>query len=56
MNDNTGNGDSVEEIAGYISVALVSAIWGFPEEDIAVDVARFRHHQAIDVAQAARTW
>jgi hypothetical protein len=41
-NDNAGNGDTVEEIAEYISTALISDLWRKDALDVARDVARKR--------------
>ena len=42
-NDNAGNGDSLDEIAAYISVALVADVWGVPDGVVAEAVRAARH-------------
>jgi len=42
LNDNAGNGDTEEEIAGYISTALVADIFDISTERVASDVAKHR--------------
>ena len=42
-NDNAGNGDSEEDVAGYVTVALVSDIFWKGEAEVAAAVMRVRN-------------
>ena len=42
VNDEDGSGHSVEEIAGYLTVALVADVWTKDVEVVAEDVAGMR--------------
>ena len=37
-NDNAGNGDSLEEVTDYITVAMLADIWGLNVEKVGRDV------------------
>ena len=41
-NDNAGNGDTLDEIAAYISTALVADLWRKDAADVARDIMRRR--------------
>ena len=38
VNDNAGNGDSLEEVTDYITVAMLADIWGLETEKVGRDV------------------
>jgi hypothetical protein len=38
VNDNPGNGDGLEEVTGYITVAMLADIWGLDTEKVGRDV------------------
>lgn len=56
LNDNTGNGDSVEEIASYISTGVVASMWDFTDEEVAADIAKIRRQNGLEVADEPRVW
>ena len=41
-NDNPGDDDLPEELAGYLTVVLVADLYGVPAEDVAAQVWRCR--------------
>lgn len=49
LNDNSGNGDSEDVIASYISVALVADLYGSQIEYVAKRVAGYRKSNHIRV-------
>lgn len=42
QNDNAGNNDTPEDVAGYISTCLVCDLFGVPQDEIADHVMKFR--------------
>jgi hypothetical protein len=46
VNDNAGNGDTLEEIEQYITVALIADMWRKPEAQVARDVLNERTRHA----------
>jgi hypothetical protein len=51
LNDNSGNGDTVGEIAGYITVALVADLAGKTMDAVAEDVMRARVRELGEAAK-----
>lgn len=45
VNDNAGNGDTVEEIGNYISTLLVADLFGKPSVAVARDIMRARQKE-----------
>lgn len=47
--DNAGSGDTLEDVAGYISTGLVADLFGAESEDVAADVIRERRKAGLPV-------
>lgn len=54
LNDNAGGGDSVEDIAGYITTGMVSDLFGSTMAKVALEVARIRRDNKLEVGIARR--
>jgi hypothetical protein len=52
LNDNAGDSEPAEAIAGYMTVALVSEIFGTPAARVAADVIKCR--QQLEQLQGAQ--
>lgn len=50
MNDNSGSGDSVDEIAGYVTTVLVSECHKISAQRVANDVALIRVREGLLVS------
>lgn len=48
-NDNSGNGDSEEEIAGYVTTCLVADLFGVDNAQVAADVVTERRVSGLTV-------
>lgn len=46
LNDNAGNGDSAEDVAGYISTALLADLFGVDTSKVAADIMRVRERES----------
>ena len=44
-NDNAGNGDSLEDIAGYVTTLLLADLFGKKPQKVAEDIYRCRQQQ-----------
>lgn len=42
LNDNAGNGDSVEDVARYVTTALVADLFEVPDERVAERIMKVR--------------
>lgn len=51
LNDNSGQGDPVSEIAGYISTCLVADVWNKDQNDVAKAVAKVRREHDMYVGE-----
>lgn len=45
VNDNAGNGDTEEEVRGYVTTGLVADLFGKTDEQVARDVMRARQKE-----------
>jgi hypothetical protein len=41
-NDNAGNGDSLDDIAGYVTTLLLADLFGKDSKDVARDIHEYR--------------
>lgn len=46
-NDNSGNGDDVETVAGYVSTLLLADLFGKEPAAVAADIVRYRTEHKI---------
>jgi hypothetical protein len=57
LNDNSGNGDSIAEIAEYTTTNLVADVWGKDPKSVARSVARVRKAEGLEVQRSgAEAW
>jgi hypothetical protein len=49
-NDNAGDAESAEAIAGYVSTLLLADLFDEPPADVARDVVRYRAKHGLDKA------
>lgn len=48
-NDNAGNGDSLEDVCGYVSVLLLADLFGKTEQQVGADIFQYRQDHAESV-------
>lgn len=46
LNDNAGDNEGLESVAGYISVVLIADLWNKSAKTVAQDVLNWRAHWA----------
>lgn len=52
MNDNPGDNESVEVLTGYLTVVLISELFGVTSERVARDVMRVREQEGLLACEA----